>query len=98
MDMLDCKNCSNVEWKNHYVLAQQRFDKQLARLLVVSIIAFFVAVICLIASLVVIIRFQMFIQSFEYVEETTYTIEQDEGTNTAIIGGESNEVNIWDKK
>lgn len=96
--MLDCKNCSNVEWKNHYVLAQQRFDKQLARLLVVSIIAFFVAVICLIASLVVIIRFQMFIQSFEYVEETTYTIEQDEGTNTAIIGGESNEVNIWDKK
>jgi phosphotransferase system glucose/maltose/N-acetylglucosamine-specific IIC component len=79
-------------------MAEKRFDKQLARLLVVSIIAFFVAVICLIASLVVIIRFQMFIQSFEYVEETTYTIEQDEGTNTAIIGGESNEVNIWDKK
>lgn len=98
MDMLDCKNCSNIEWKNHYVMAQSRFDKQLARLLIVSIIAFFVAVICLIASLVVIIRFQMFIQSFEYVEETTYTIEQDEGTNTAIIGGESNEVNIWDKK
>lgn len=96
--MLDCKNCSNVEWKNHYIMAEKRFDKQLARLLVVSIIAFFVAVICLIASLVVIIRFQMFIQSFEYVEETTYTIEQDEGTNTAIIGGESNEVNIWDKK
>lgn len=96
--MLDCKNCSNIEWKNHYIMAEKRFDKQLARLLVVSIIAFFVAVICLIASLVVIIRFQMFIQSFEYVEETTYTIEQDEGTNTAIIGGESNEVNIWDKK
>lgn len=96
--MLDCKNCSNVEWKNHYIMAEKRFDKQLAKLLVVSIIAFFVAVICLIASLVVIIRFQMFIQSFEYVEETTYTIEQDEGTNTAIIGGESNEVNIWDKK
>ena len=93
--MLDCKNCSNIEWKNHYVMAQSRFDKQLARLLIVSIIAFFVAVICLIASLVVIIRFQMFIQSFEYVEETTYTIEQDEGTNTAIIGGESNEVNIY---
>lgn len=96
--MLDCKNCSNIEWKNHYIMAEKRFDKQLARLLVVSIIAFFVAVICLIASLVVIIRFQMFIQSFEYVEETTYSIEQDEGTNTAIIGGESNEVNIWDKK
>ncbi len=93
--MLDCKNCSNIEWKNHYVMAQSRFDKQLARLLIVSILAFFVAVICLIASLVVIIRFQMFIQSFEYVEETTYTIEQDEGTNTAIIGGESNEVNIY---
>ena len=96
--MLDCKNCSNIEWKNHYIMAERRFDKQLARLLIVSIIAFFVAVICLIATLIVFVRFQMFIQSFEYVEETTYTIEQDEGTNTAIIGGESNEVNIWDKK
>lgn len=94
--MLDCKNCSNIEWKNHYIMAERRFDKQLARLL--TIIAFFVAVICLIATLIVFVRFQMFIQSFEYVEETTYTIEQDEGTNTAIIGGESNEVNIWDKK
>jgi hypothetical protein len=35
-----------------------------------------------------------FINSFEYVEETTYSIEQDgQGINTAVIGGESNEVN-----
>jgi hypothetical protein len=30
---------------------------------------------------------------FEYVEETTYSIEQDRGINTAIIG-EENEVSI----
>lgn len=90
--MPDCKNCSNKDWKNHYVIAQQRFDKQIARLIVITMIAFFIAVACLLATIIALFKFQMFISQFEYVEETTYTIEQDEeGTNTAIIG-ENNEV------
>lgn len=93
--MLDCKNCSNLEWKNHYTMAQERFDKQIAKLTVIVIISFFVVVICLIATIIVIVKFQLFISEFEYVEETTYSIEQDDGVNTAIIGGESNEVNIY---
>lgn len=37
-----------------------------------------------------------FINGFEYVEETTYSIEQDDkGINTAIIGGERNEVSVY---
>lgn len=90
--MPDCKNCSNKDWKNHYVIAQQRFDKQIARLIVITMIAFFIAVACLLATIIALFKFQMFISQFEYVEERTYTIEQDEeGTNTAIIG-EGNEV------
>ena len=90
--MPDCKNCSNKDWKNHYVIAQQRFDKQIARLIVITMIAFFIAVACLLATIIALFKFQMFISQFEYVEETTYTIEQDDaGTNTAVIG-ENNEV------
>lgn len=90
--MPDCKNCSNKDWKNHYIIAQQRFDKQIARLIAITMIAFFIAVACLLATIIALFKFQMFISQFEYVEETTYTIEQDEeGTNTAIIG-EGNEV------
>ena len=90
--MPDCKNCSNKDWKNHYVVAQQRFDKQIARLIVITMIAFFIAVACLLATIIALFKFQMFISQFEYVEETTYTIEQDDaGTNTAVIG-ENNEV------
>lgn len=90
--MPDCKNCSNKDWKNHYMIAQKRFDKQIARLIVITMIAFFIAVACLLATIIALFKFQMFVSQFEYVEETTYTIEQDEeGTNTAIIG-ENNEV------
>lgn len=92
--MPDCKNCSNKDWKNHYMMAQERFDKHIAKLVIVSTVSFVIAVMCLIATIIVICKFQIFISQFEYVEETTYTIEQDDdGINTAIIGGD-NEVVI----
>lgn len=92
--MPDCKNCSNKDWKNHYMMAQERFDKHIAKLVIVSTVSFVIAVMCLIATIIVICKFQIFISQFEYVEETTYTIEQDDdGVNTAIIGGD-NEVVI----
>ena len=89
--MQDCKSCNNQNWKNHYEFAQKRFDKHIAILSICTLIAFAVTVSCLIATIYTIIRVQRFISSFEYVEETTYTIEQDEGTNTAVIGS-NNEV------
>lgn len=74
------------------MMAQKRFDKQIAKLVIISTVSFAIAVMCLIATIIVICKFQMFISQFEYVEETTYTIEQDDaGTNTAVIG-ENNEV------
>lgn len=74
------------------MIAQKRFDKQIAKLIIVSTVSFAIAIMCLIATIIVICKFQIFISQFEYVEETTYTIEQDdEGTNTAVIG-ENNEV------
>ena len=85
--MPDCKNCTNNNWKNHYLMAQQRFDKVVSRLVIGTIMAFTITVICLIATICVILKFQAFVSSFEYVEETTYEIEQDrDGVNTAIIG------------
>ena len=92
--MPDCKNCTNNNWKNQYLMAQQRFDKVVSRLVIGTIVAFTITVICLIATICVILKFQAFVSSFEYVEETTYEIEQDrDGINTAIIGNE-NEV-VW---
>jgi hypothetical protein len=67
-------------------MAQQRFDKVVSRLVIGTIIAFMIAVGCLIATICVIFKFQAFINQFEYVEETTYEIQQDEGINQAVIG------------
>lgn len=40
-----------------------------------------------------------FVNDFEYVEETVYSVEQDgNGTNTAVIDSKNSEVNIWDRK
>lgn len=90
--MPDCKNCSNKDWKNHYMMAQKRFDKQIAKLVIVSTVSFAIAVMCLIVTIIVICKFQMFISEFEYVEETEVEISQDLcGENTAIIG-DGNEV------
>jgi len=59
-------------------------------------IAVIVSLICIIITAFMAMKIIRFINGFEYVEETTYSIEQDdEGINTAIIGGESNEVNVY---
>ena len=74
------------------MMAQKRFDKQIAKLVIVSTVSFAIAVMCLIVTIIVICKFQMFISQFEYVEETEVEISQDSyGENTAIIG-DGNEV------
>lgn len=88
--MPDCKNCYNNNWKNQYLMAQERFDKVVTRLVIGTIIAFTISVFCLIATICVIVKFENFISDFEYVEETEVKIDQDaEGVNTAIIGNGS---------
>lgn len=91
-----CYNCHiEAEWQSRYILAVQRFDKFLNKALAVTIIAVIVSLICIIITAFMAMKIINFINSFEYVEEITYQIEQDDlGFNTAIIGGESNEVNI----
>ena len=74
--------------------SQRRFDRVVAVLSMGTIIAFTIAVACLVATIIVIVRFQAFISNFEYYEETEYTIEQSEGVNTAVIG-EKNEVTVY---
>ena len=92
--MPDCKQCNSNNWKNHYMMAQKRFDKVLTRLAIGTVLAFFIVVGCLVATICALLKFQAFISEFEYVEETTYEISQDrDGINTAIIGNE-NEV-VW---
>lgn len=88
----ECKNCSNVQWKNHYILAQQRFDKVVTRLVIGEIIAFTIVVICLCITIFSLFQIKAFIENFECVEETSYKIEQDEGVNTAVIDSDDVEV------
>ena len=75
-------------------MAVKRFDKSLNKALAVTMVAVIVSLICIIITAFTAMKIINFINEFEYVEETTYSIEQDEGINAAIIGGESNEVNI----
>lgn len=84
--MPDCKNCENINWKNHYLMAQRRFDKVLIRLTIGTVSAFTIAIICLVATICVIFKFINFIDSFEYVEEQTIEIQQDwHGDNRVIL-------------
>jgi len=92
-----CYNCRyEAEWQEHYILAVRRFDKFMNKAIAVTTIAVVVALICIIITAFFGMKVIKFINSFEYVEETTtYSIEQDgEGLNTAVIG-ESNEVNVY---
>lgn len=93
--MNKCYECHvEAEWQKHYLLAVKRFDKSLNKALAVTMIAVIVSLICIVITAFIGMYVIRFINSFEYVEETTYSIEQDEkGINTAIIGGE-NEVTI----
>ena len=84
--MTDCKSCENKKWKDMYITSQQRFDRVVVRLTVGSIIAFTIAILCLIATICTIIRVHKFINEFEYVEETEIQIEQDkQGSNTVVL-------------
>lgn len=95
MNVTKCDTCYiEAEWQNRYIMASQRFDKAMNKAIAVTMIAVIVSLICIIITAFMAMHIINFINSFEYVEETTYSIEQDdEGINTAIIG-ESNEVNI----
>lgn len=94
MENKNCFNCHiEAEWQRHYILAVQRFDKSLNKALAVTMIAVIVALICVIITAYLGMKVVKFMSDFEYVEETTYSIEQDRGINTAIIG-EENEVSI----
>lgn len=73
-------------------MAQERFDKVMSRMIVGTIIAFTIAILCLVATICVIFKFEKFISEFEYVEETVYEVDQDDGVNTAILG--SNDVEV----
>lgn len=97
--MPDCKVCENQKWKEHYMMAQQRFDKVLVRLTVGFVLAFTVMMLCVFITTLMVIKTQKFISEFEYVEETEIEVEQNsEGENFALITNES-EVDVqWDKK
>ena len=92
-----CYNCHlNTEWQEHYAVAVKRFDENIHKAMTVTMVAVIVMLICIIITAATVMHVIKFINSFEYVEETTYSIEQDDnGINTAVIGGESNEVKIY---
>lgn len=82
----DCKVCESQKWKDHYMMAQQRFDKVLTRLTIAFVLIFTVMVICIFALVCTVIRTQKFIDGFEYVEETEIQIEQDcSGQNVVML-------------
>ena len=89
-----CKSCYvEAEWQNRYNIAVKRFDKSIQKAMTITMIAVIVALLCVIITAYLGMKTIKFMSEFEYVEETTYSIEQDRGINTAIIG-EENEVNI----
>lgn len=82
----DCKVCENQKWKDHYMMAQQRFDKVLIKLTIAFVLIFTVMVICIFVLVCTVIRTQRFIDGFEYVEETEIQIEQDcSGQNVVML-------------
>jgi hypothetical protein len=92
--MSDCKTCENKKWKDNYVLAQQRFDKYMTKAAIGLVIAFTIAIICLLVTTCLLLKTLKFINEFEYVEETCYQIEQDcHGENTVILNEKEVETN-----
>ena len=84
--LTDCKACENQKWKEHYLLAQQRFDKVLVGLTIGFVIMFTVMILCVFVTACMVIRTQRFIDEFEYVEETEIQIEQDcNGHNVVML-------------
>lgn len=86
-----CDNCSK-EWRERYLMAEQRFDAALQKAIFVELVSAIVALLCIIATILYGIKVLRFIDEFEYVEETQVEIEQDSsGINNAYI---ANEVNV----
>ena len=94
MPEIKCTECS-AEWRERYLMAEQRFDAALQKAVFVELVSAAVALMCIITTILFGIKTIDFINSFEYVEETKVEIEQDSsGINTAVIGGE-NEVKVY---
>lgn len=90
-----CEECYyEAEWHNRYKIAEKRFDKALRIAVAVTTVAVIVALCSLIITIFFGLKAITFMNSFEYVEEIQYQIEQDRGINVATIGGES-EVQIY---
>lgn len=92
-----CYNCHlESEWQEYYILAVKRFDSNLHKATTITMVSVIVMLLCIIITAATVMHVIKFINDFECVVETTYSIEQDsEGINTALIGGESNEVKIY---
>lgn len=97
--MQNCKECESQYWKAMYIAASQRFDKVLARLIVVFILLSVIAAVCCFITALACIRTHRFIAEYECVEETEIEIQQDsEGENFALVSNGS-EVDVeWDKR
>ena len=97
--MQNCKECESQYWKAMYIAASQRFDKVLARLIVVFILLSVIAAVCCFITALACIRTHRFIAEYECVEETQIEIEQDsEGENFALVSNGS-EVDVeWDRR
>lgn len=90
-----CNNCHiEAEWQGRYNLATKRFDDALQKAINITMLAIIISLVCIIITVIMGLCVIKFINSFEYVEETIYSVEQDgKGTNTAVIGDE-NEVKV----
>lgn len=97
--MQNCKECESQYWKAMYIAASQRFDKVLARLIVVFILLSVIAAVCCFITALACIRTHRFVAEYECVEETQIEIEQDsEGENFALVSNGS-EVDVeWDRR
>jgi hypothetical protein len=80
-------------------MASKRFDKALQKAINLTMLAIMVSLFSLILTAAMLMYVIKFVNEFEYVEETVYSVEQDgDGMNTAVIDSENSEVNIWDRK
>lgn len=93
MPEVKCTECS-AEWRERYIMAENRFDAALQKANFVALISAVVALLCIFATILFGVKTMRFINSFEYYEETEYEITQDSGINTVVIG-EENEVHTY---
>jgi hypothetical protein len=82
-----------------YNMASKRFDKALQKAINLTMLAIMVSLFSLILTAAMLMYVIKFVNEFEYVEETVYSVEQDgDGVNAAVIDSKNSEVNIWDRK